>query len=368
MRRLFVLLAVLLLAFTAFGVVAQEEAVMERLVEYGANLPAGYGMLSVEDLNAALVEQEIVLLDVREVGEYAEGHIEGAFNVPVRTVAQNLNLLPDLDAPIVVICKGGSRALLGATALQVLGYTNVRVLRGGFDAWVGEELPVSLEPFMVEAGTAPEFDPALLAAVDNFLSTLPEGYALVSAANLAAELVENPPILIDVRSDDEWAQGYIEGAQHIWINEFMARVSELPADKDANIVIYCQSGVRGAIGMALMRIMGYTNVRNMSGGVNAWNNAQLPLVGVPEVAAPEFDLNAYLAAYVAALPETFNAVRVPDLATELAAENDLLLVDVRTTDEFAEGFIAGAINIPLNELTQHLDLLPNLDQPMVIYC
>ncbi|MBK8034340.1 MAG: rhodanese-like domain-containing protein [Chloroflexi bacterium] len=362
MKKLVLLLAILLLAFPTFFVAAQEAPVVASVEAFGSALPQGYGMISVDDFNVLLVEQELTLLDVREVAEYEAGHIEGSFNVPIRTVGQNLNLLPDLDAPIVVICKGGGRAMLAATGLNVLGYTNVKVLRGGFDAWAGEELPVTLDAFVPEAGSAPEIDAAVVAAVDNFFATLPEGYALVSPQNLAAELVENPPILIDVRTDEEWNSGYIEGAQHIPVAEFTARQSEWPADKDANIVIYCQSGVRGGLAMSLMRIMGYTNVRNMSGGVNGWLAAELPLVGVP------FDLNTYIASYVAGLPETFNAVRVADLATELAAENDLLLVDVRTADEFAEGFIAGAINIPLGELTQHLDLLPNLDQPMVVYC
>lgn len=361
MKRLLLLLAILLLAFPTL-IVAQDAAVVARLEALGASLPQGYGIATVEDFNAALAETPFVLLDVRQPDEYAAGHIEGSFNVPIRELSQNLNLLPDLDAPIMVICKGGGRAMLASTALQVLGYTHVQVLKGGYDAWVGEELPVVTEAFMPEAGTAPEIDPAVFAAVDAYLTTLPEGYGLVGAAAVAEELVDAPPILIDVRSSDEWNQGYIEGAQHIWINEFMARQSEWPQDKDAKIVVYCQSGYRGGIAAVFMRLMGYTNVRNLSGGVNAWTRAELPLVGVP------FNLNARLTDYVAGLPDTFNAVRVADLATELAAPNDLLLVDVRTVDEYAEGFIAGAINIPLNELTQHLDLLPNLDQPMVIYC
>ena len=366
MKKLILLLAILLLAFPSLIAVAQDEAVAARIAELGANLPQGYGVTSVDDFSALLAERDdLVLLDVREVDEYAAGHIEGAFNVPIRTIGQNLNLLPDADATIMVICKGGGRAALASAALQVLGYTDVKVLKGGFDAWVGEDLPVVTEAFVPEAATAPEFDPAIVAAVDAYLSSLPEGFGLVGATGFAQEWAANPPLLIDVRSYEEWNQGYIDGAEHIWINEFTARLSELPTDKDTPIVVYCQSGYRGGIASVFLHLLGYTNVRNLGGGVNGWVNAGLPLVGVP---AAEFDLNAYLADYVAALPETFNAVRVPDLATELAAANELLLVDVRTADEFAEGIIQGAINIPLNELTQHLDLLPNLDQPMVVYC
>jgi rhodanese-related sulfurtransferase len=370
MKKLLVLFVVLLLALPALSVAAQEDAVSARLLEFGNNLPEGYGLIGVEDLNALLAEQDVILLDVRQPDEYAAGHLEGSFNVPLREVTQNLNLLPDTDATIVVICKVGGRSMLASTVLQLLGYQNIKVLSGGFDAWAAADMPSVPEAFVPEVGEAPEFDAAVFEAADAYLTNLPEGFGMVSATNLAAELVENPLILIDVRSDNEWNQGYIEGAQHIWINEFMSRVDELPADKDAPIVVYCGAGYRGGIAAVLMNLLGYTNVRNLSGGTGAWVAAELPLVGVPETVVEEapFDLQAYLADYTAALPDTFGAIRVNDLAAELEANPDLFLVDVRTADEYAEGFIEGAINIPISELTQHLDLLPAKDAPIVVVC
>ncbi|MFN8527332.1 MAG: rhodanese-like domain-containing protein [Anaerolineae bacterium] len=365
MKKLFVLLAVLLLAFPAFGIAAQDQAVVDRVVEFGNNLPRGYGLTDVETLNALLSAQpNIVLLDVREAEEYAAGHIPGSFNIPIRTLSQNLNLLPNLSAQIVVICKGGGRAMLAGTSLEVLGYTGVQVLKGGNDAWVGAELPQTTDAFVPEAGTAPEFDSAVFAAVDAYLTGIPEGYGLVGAAMLAGEMARSAPVLIDVRSDDEWNLGYIDGAQHIWINEFVARMSEWPVDKDTPIVVYCQSGYRGGIASVLLHLMGYTNVRNLAGGVNAWSREGLPLTGVP------FSMETHFADTVAAMPDGFNGLSVADAAPEItaAADTGLLVVDVRTADEYSEGFIPGAINIPLNELTQHLDMLPTLDQPMIVYC
>ncbi|MBP6297898.1 MAG: hypothetical protein KA401_01015 [Anaerolineae bacterium] len=365
MKKFISLLCLLVLLVPAFSAVAQDEAVVARLQAYNLDLPQGYGLISVEDLGVMITEKPAtLLLDVRQPEEYAAGHLDKSFNIPIRELGQNLQYLPDLNADIVVICQGGGRATLAATSLGLLGYENVRVLKGGYGAWAAEELPFITDAYTSEAGTAPRFDAVVFEAVDTYLSTLPEGFGFVSAQNLATELMENPPLLIDVRGLDEWNAGYIDGAQYIWINEFMSRQSEWPADKDAKIVIYCGSGYRGSIATVMMRLMGYTNVRNMSGGVNAWTAAGFPLV----TTAPEFDLSAHLTSYLGSLPGTFNAVRVDDLATELAAENDLLLVDVRTADEYTEGFIAGAINIPLQELTQHLDLLPALDRSIVVYC
>lgn len=366
MKKITSILLAILIAITLLPLspaTAQSDAVMNRLVEYGANLPAGYGVTSVDDFVLLQIESNLTVLDVREPDEFNAGHIPNAIHIPMRTLGENLNLLPDLNAKIIVVCKGGFRATLGMTALQVLGYTDVIVLKGGFDAYVGEELEVVTDPFVAEPGTAPEVDPEVLAAVSDMLKNLPANWGGVSPSDLNIELAENPPLLIDVRSQGEWDEvGYIEGAQHIWINEFMAMQDMWPQDKDANIVVYCASSFRGGIAMVMLRLMGYTNVRNLSGGMNAWISAGLPVEGAA------FNLNAHITNYYTNLPNTFNAMRVSDLEAEINAGTELLLVDVRDNGDYAEGHLEGAINIPITEITQHLDMLPDLNQNMVIYC
>jgi len=363
MKRLFALLLALVALFGGAISFAQEEAVVARLENYMTNLPKGYGLVRTDDLVPQLAERNIILLDVRETeAEFNVGHIEGSINVPIRELTDNLGLLPDLKAEIVVVCKGGARAALAMAGLQILGYEDVRVLAGGYDAWVGAELPVTTDYTAPQAGTAPTFDPVIFEAVDAYFNGLPQGYGLVSAKNLAAELAESDLLLIDVRDDKEVAKGYLEGAQHIWIEEFWARLDELPADKSTPIVVYCQSGYRGGIANVALNLLGYTNVRNLSGGVKGWLAAELPLVGA------QLDISATFSSYIASLPETFNALRVPDLAAELASANPPLVVDVRTADEFAEGAIPGAISIPLPDLVKNLALLPDPNANIVIVC
>src|SRR5690606_34034144 len=116
------------------------------------------------------------------------------------------------------------------------------------------------------------------------------------------------------------------------------------------------------IAAVMLNLLGYTNVRNLAGGVNSWLAAGLPLEGVPS------SLEAVMVDYVETLPPTYNGLSAADLSAELESSAQLMLVDVHTADEYAEGFIEGAINIPLNELSMHLDQLPDLDQPIVVYC
>lgn len=259
------------------------EVVLPRLEEYGENLPEGYGTLKVENFLALLAEEEgVLIVDVREPSELEEfGTIEGAINIPLRTLADNLNLLPDPEATIVVVCKGGFRGTIGMTALHLLGYENAKVLVGGFDAWLGEELPVVEAAVEVEAGEVPEgVDSVLAEHISTYLQGLPKNWGAVKGTDLFEEMFETmPDYLIDVRSDKEWADpGFIEGATHIWIDEFAARMDEWPTEKDANIVVYCASSYRAGIASTMLGLMGYTNVRNMAGGINAWIAAELPVV------------------------------------------------------------------------------------------
>ena len=371
MRKFSLLILVFALLIAVVPVTAQADAVVERLEAYNSEIPP-YGLISAEDLGTALIESELVLLDVREVSEYEAGHIDGAFNVPIRELGNNLNLLPDLDAEIIVICQGGARAMLAQAALRVLGYDNAVTLQGGMGAWVGEDFPTTVDPFVPEAAEAPEINEDIFAAVNTYFTEIPDGFGLIRADALNTELIENPDlILIDTRSPEEWERGYIAGTEFIWINEFMANRDMWPADMDAEIVVYCGSSYRAGIATVMLELMGYANVRNLVGGINAWNAAGLPLEGVPETTdepAEEFDFVSAANDYLTSLPATFNAVRVPDVVEALAGDDAPFLLDVRTVDEYTEAHIEGAINIPLQEVTQNLDLLPGLDAEIIIYC
>src|SRR5713101_1882025 len=81
--------------------------------------------------------------------------------------------------------------------------------------------------------------------------------------------------LLDVREDDEWTAGHIDGAQHIPLGELSARLAELP--KERTIVAVCRSGGRSEAAVRGLRKLGF-QAENLEGGVNAWDRAKLPLV------------------------------------------------------------------------------------------
>lgn len=68
-----------------------------------------------------------VLVDVRSLGEYQSGHVEGALHVPLdRLVEDAPALLPDLSADVVLYCLSGARSQVAMHWLQQMGYTQAR--------------------------------------------------------------------------------------------------------------------------------------------------------------------------------------------------------------------------------------------------
>ena len=181
----------------------------------------------------------------------------------------------------MIYCGSGHRGAMGMAALRMLGYTDVVNLNGGTGAWMKGGF--TLEPGLpIEAATlaAPEIDAAHLTALDAYLSALPEGFNLVKAADLNVELGNTPaPFVLDVRTEAEKTNdGYIEGSVFLPINDLPANLAQLPADKAAPIVVLCKSGHRGGMAMMYLNFLGYTNVRNLGGGLNAWIGAELPVM------------------------------------------------------------------------------------------
>ena len=322
-------------------------------------------------VNAAKLSEELAdkapfLLDVRDAAEIEkDGFIAGSVNIPIKELLKNLDKLPGLDEPIVIYCASGHRGGIGLTTLTALGYTNVRNLGGGIGAWKKANLDVVMgeAPAAAEAISTPIVaDQALFTAFDEFLSSLPEGYLGIKSDGLNEALAsDKAPVLIDLRSVEEWNKdGYIEGAINIPFPEFMANLDQLPAKEQA-IVLYCGSGHRGGMAIPALKMLGYEDVRNLGGGLGAWKTAQLPVAGWVNWTTVWTD-------YMANLPAGFGGIKAADLNTQLA-ENAPYLLDIRETAEIEkDGFIAGAVNIPVRELLQNLDKLPALDQPIVVYC
>jgi adenylyltransferase/sulfurtransferase len=76
------------------------------------------------------------------------------------------------------------------------------------------------------------------------------------------------PLLLDVRQDWETRLCRLDDAVHIPIEEIEVRTEEL--DPEGEIVVYCHQGVRSAAVAAYLRGLGFKDVKNLAGGLDAW--------------------------------------------------------------------------------------------------
>lgn len=76
--------------------------------------------------------------------------------------------------------------------------------------------------------------------------------------------------VLDVREPEEWEQAHIPGARHLPRGLLEYQAAEQLPDREARIVVHCASGGRSALATRSLKEMGYTNVANMDGGINAW--------------------------------------------------------------------------------------------------
>jgi rhodanese-related sulfurtransferase len=82
------------------------------------------------------------LLDVRTPSEFENGHISGAYNVPLDQLNEHARELRAADGVVVLVCQSGQRAERAETVLRAAGMNNMHVLDGGMKAWIGAGLPV----------------------------------------------------------------------------------------------------------------------------------------------------------------------------------------------------------------------------------
>ncbi|WP_192820442.1 rhodanese-like domain-containing protein [Rufibacter sp. LB8] len=96
----------------------------------------------------------------------------------------------------------------------------------------------------------------------------------ITAAELKQRLAnKETPILIDVREPWEHEEQNLPGAQLIPLGSLPEKIQELEEYKDQEILIHCRSGKRSATAQAILRQNGFTNVRNVEGGMLAYNEA-----------------------------------------------------------------------------------------------
>ncbi len=308
--------------------------------------------LSPRDVKTRLTSGgEIALLDVREHGQYGDGHPFFAVALPYsRLEAGAPRLLPCKAAPIVLLDNGDGVAEKAAARLAALGYRNVAVLEGGASAWTaagytlfeGVNVPSKAFGEMVEhARGTPNIDAAGLKAMQD------RGEDFV---------------LLDGRTVAEYRKMNIPGGICCPNAELGHRLAGLVPDEETPIVVNCAGRTRSIMGAQSLIDLGFRNpVQALENGTQGWMLAGFELEHGADRLYPEELGAAELAESRARAADFIARHEIPVVDPETLrqwqtdAERSLYLLDVRTIEEYARGHHAQAVHAPGGQLVQATD-------------
>jgi molybdopterin/thiamine biosynthesis adenylyltransferase/rhodanese-related sulfurtransferase len=93
------------------------------------------------------------------------------------------------------------------------------------------------------------------------------------------ELIESPdpPLLVDVRENEEWAEGHLPGAVHVPRGNLESRIEQVVPHRSRQLILYCAAGARSAFAAKTLEELGYENVSSLSGGFTDWKRNGYPV-------------------------------------------------------------------------------------------
>lgn len=105
-----------------------------------------------------------------------------------------------------------------------------------------------------------------------------EAQQLIKPAQLLAAIeAGNPPIILDVRTVEEYESGHIPGAIQIHFQEVPRRIQDLQAFANQDVVVYCERGFRARIAEATLQEAGFDRIYHLEGDIQAWRRAKYPI-------------------------------------------------------------------------------------------
>lgn len=114
------------------------------------------------------------------------------------------------------------------------------------------------------------FAPGLSALAAEWPSTTPQVLNQRIAAGHA-------PVVLDVRSREEFAGGHIPGAVNVPVTELPRRVGELAPYKDKELIVHCEAGPRADMASRFLGRQGFSKLVELEGHMQAWRSAGLPM-------------------------------------------------------------------------------------------
>lgn len=305
---------------------------------------------------------ECALLDIREHGQYGEGHPFLSVHCPYSDLEQSVQrLVPNTQVPVILMDDGDGLSEQAAAQLHAMGYTHILVLQGGAPAWQrtgytlfkGVNLPSKTLGEIIEHHDHPQ---------------------VITPPTLHAWQEEGRTLhFFDCRPPNEYAKMTIPGAQCVPNGELAHRLAAVVPDDTNPIVVTCAGRTRSLIGAAGLGRLGLKNpIYAVENGTQGWALAGLSLQRgnalpeMPGLTAEQTQISRQRAdALIAA-----QALHCIDTTHFLQLAQDssrtLYLVDVRSVAEFAKEHLSGAEHAWSGQIAQAADLTIGVRRARVV--
>lgn len=103
------------------------------------------------------------------------------------------------------------------------------------------------------------------------------GGATIGTLEATRLMNQQNTLVLDIRDEKEFAVGHLPRARHIPVAELEKRVAEIQKFKEKPVLVTCRTGNRAAAGVRVLRKLGFTQVFQLKGGLQAWEAASLPV-------------------------------------------------------------------------------------------
>ncbi|NJI72423.1 MBL fold metallo-hydrolase [Sphingobacterium kitahiroshimense] len=188
------------------------------------------------------IENNLLIIDTRNKNMVAEGHIPGTLHIENgKSLATWIGSLVDYQQQLVLIADDGTTEDLTR-----------KLMRIGMDNIYG--FVTDLDKMNMEL----------------------EKFNLVTSTEVQKHLDKNDVQIIDVRTENEYGNGHIRGAENISLTTLKNNLHKI--SKDRPVIVHCQSGVRAAMAYSLLKKSGIQNIKMFSGGINEWTEKKIELV------------------------------------------------------------------------------------------
>ena len=192
------------------------------------------------------MERGAVVVDTSLPAAYGGAHIKGSYSIWIEGLPVFAGWVLSYDKPILLVLEDqchlerAVRYLIRAGYDWIVGY-----LKGGVEGFYNAGFPT-------------------------------EHMELLTVHQLKAKIDRGEELtILDDRGQDEWDQGHIKGAKHIYVGHIPERMSDIPKDKP--VAMFCNVGHRAGLGASILLREGCREVYNVLGSMTAWKAAGYPI-------------------------------------------------------------------------------------------